>query len=260
MISSRTSNKTIQTYGKNGVLEIIGNPQETMLFLNDKPIQYSWYAEIGTTWRYHIARGLKKKAIPLSYNIEGSLKSEIKNEDDFRNVAKYFVNFLKYGTYEYGYYEMFKELNWIEIPEDEEYSNFDYYGGCLDISPTQNAINTKLVEEYKEQILKGVRPIIILIHVENSWMFHILDGHHKFCAYGRAKVKPHAIIITKIGNEYKSVESTIELAKKMNCTIKKYIDCMRDEKANLKYYKSQKIDLEKEFRRIKIDDNIESSS
>ncbi len=82
-------------------------------------------------------------------------------------------------------------------------------------------------------------------------MFYILDGHHKFCAYGKANIKPHAIIITKLGNKYKSIEETIELAKSMNCTNKKYIKWMKREKKNLSYYKDKKLDLEKTFKRIK---------
>ena len=242
--------RIIETYGKNGVLEIIGNPQETILYLRDKPIQYSWYAEVGSTWRYHIAQGLNKQAVKLNNRIEDLLKIEIENETDFIATTEYFNKFFKYGKYEYGYFEMFKDLNWIEIPEDENYKSFDYYGGSVAISPTQNSIDDELVKDYKEQILRGKRPVIVLLHVENSWMFYIIDGHHKFCAYGKANIAPHAIIITKLENKYKSTEETIELAKRMNCTNQEYLKWMKQEKKNLKYYKKKKLDLEKTFKRI----------
>ena len=64
----------IETFGKNGVLEIIGNPQETIVFLLDRPIQYSWYAEIGSTHRYHIAQGRSKQVLQLNNGIEDSIK------------------------------------------------------------------------------------------------------------------------------------------------------------------------------------------
>lgn len=118
----------------------------------------------------------------------------------------------------------------------------------LIITPTQNSIDNKRVEEYKEQILRGFRPVIILLHVENSWMFYILDGHHKFCAYGKANIKPHAIIITKKGNDYKTIEETIQLAKAMKCTKDEYINQMTSEKKNFKSYKGKKLDLEKTFK------------
>jgi len=38
--------RTVEVYGKNGVLEIKGNPQESTLYLKGKPIQFSWYAGI----------------------------------------------------------------------------------------------------------------------------------------------------------------------------------------------------------------------
>ena len=82
-------------------------------------------------------------------------------------------------------------------------------------------------------------------------MFYILDGHHKFCGYGKANVKPHALIITKLENKYKSTEETIHLAKNMNCTNEEYLNWMKQEKKNLRYYKNQKLDLEKTFKRIK---------
>jgi hypothetical protein len=243
--------KIIETYGKNGVLEIVGNPQETILYLKDRPIQYSWYAEVGSTWRYHIAQGLNKQVIEVNKTIENILKEGIKNEGEFLAITEYFTSFLKYGKYEFGSYEMNEDIGWVEIPKEEQYNSFDYYGGCFDITPTQNSIDNERVEKYKEQILRGSRPVIILLHVENSWMFYILDGHHKFCAYGKANIKPHAIIITKKGNDYMAVEETIQLARAMKCTKDEYVNWMKLEKKNLKTYKVKKLDLEKTFKLLK---------
>ncbi|WNJ18248.1 hypothetical protein [Pontibacter sp. G13] len=242
--------RRIQTYGKNGVLEIVGNPQETILYLKSRPIQYSWYAEVGSTWRFHIAQGLKKQVVRLYSRIEETLQRGIGNEGDFLAITEYFNQFLCYGTYEFGYYELCEDLTWVDVPESEEYESYDYYGGSVGISPTQNFIDDKIVENYKEQILRGSRPVLVLLHVENSWMFYILDGHHKFLAYRRAKVKPHAIIITKVGNEYRSISNTLELAGKMGCTKQGYLNWMSKEKKNLEYYKNQTLDLEVEFKRI----------
>lgn len=247
--------RIIETYGKNGVLEIIGNPQESILFLKDRPIQYSWFAEVGSTWRYHIAQGLNNQVVEINKGIEDLLKRGIENEGDFLEITEYFNQFLKYGKYEYGYYEMIKEMDWIEIPEDEEYKSFDYYGGCLDISPTQNSIRDDKVEEYKELILQGTRPVIVLLHVENSLMFYILDGHHKFCAYGKANIKPHAIIITKLENKYKSIEETTALANSMKCTNEEYLNWMKREKRSLNFYKRKKLNLEKIFNLIEKKEN-----
>ena len=242
--------RIIETDGKNGVIEIKGNPQETILYLQGKPIQYSWFCEIGSTWRYHIAQGLNNRAIEENIAIHKMLRRGIHNEGDFYAVTEYFNRFFIRGKYEYGYYELFEDINWVDIPEREEYESFDYYGGCFDLTPTQNSINKNLVQEYKDKILKGSRPVMVMLHVENSYMFFILDGHHKFLAYKEAKIKPHSIVITKLGNDYTSTEETIQLAKMMNCKNKEFINWMISEKNDLDRYKNQKLDLNKIFRRV----------
>ncbi len=238
---------TLTTNNNNGVLKIIGNPQETILYLKDKPIQYSWYAEIGTTQRYHIAQGLKKQAVYVNTQIENLLQKGIKTESVFLMVAAHFNSFLKPGTYHYGMYEMGKGLHWINIPKAPNYESFDYYGNTVGITPTQNRIDKNKVAEYEAAILKGARPVMVFIHVENSWMFFILDGHHKFQAYINAKVKPQAIIITKHGNDYFPIAETLALAQKMNCTNKEYLTWMEKEKKKLKKYKKQILDLDERF-------------
>ena len=247
--------RTIETYGKNGVIEIVGNPLETILYLKDKPIQYSWFAEVGSTWRYHLAQGLSKQSVTVNQDVQQLLKKGIANHEEFHKATEYFNQFLKYGNYEFGVFELFTGISWINIPQEEEYDSFDYYGGCFDISPTQNKIDPSLVEEYKESILQGSRPILILIHVENSHMFYILDGHHKFKAYKVANKPPFALIITKLGNVYKSLEYTLNLANQMNCKKDDYMKRMQESKNNLEYYENQKLNLEQVFRRIEKDDN-----
>jgi hypothetical protein len=240
----------IKTDGKRGVLEINGNPQEVILYLNDRPIQYSWYAEVGSTWRYHIAQGLNKQAIHVNQWIEGLLKRGIGNEGDFLAVAEYFNDFFKAGTYEYGYYALPQDAGWIDIPEEESYQHFDYYGGCLDISPTQNLVDDRKVKDYQQAIVQGARPIVILLHIKNSRMFFILDGHHKFCAYGKAGVKPSSIIITKQENDFKTIKQTADLALTMGCDNKEYLNWMKCQKSDLSNYKNQQFDLEKVFSKL----------
>jgi len=243
--------RVVEVYGKYGVLEIVGNPQETILYLKNKPIHYSCYAEVGSTWRYHIAQGLNDQIVRVNGRTENLLKRGIKNEGDFLAVTEYFNSFFKYGKYEYGCYEMHKDMHFTDTPKSNNYESFDFYGGMLELSPTQNFIDNTAVEEYKEKILRGVRPVIILLHLQNSWMFYILDGHHKFHAYKKANIAPYAIIITKLESKYKSIEETIQLAKKMNCKNEDYIYWMKREKKNLSHYNDEKLDLVKQFKLIK---------
>lgn len=247
--------RVVVTYGKNGVIKISGNHQESILYLRNKPIQYSWLAEIGSTWRYHIAQGLKKQSIQINSEIERILKAGIDIEGEFLGITEYFLQFLTYGIYEFGYFELFEDISWVDIPKEEIYESFDYYGGSLSISPTQNELNETLVDEYKEIILRGAKPAMVIIHVENSHMFYILDGHHKFKAYKKANKSPFAIVITKLGNEFKTETEGIKLAKSMNCTDKNYLKRLKDEKQNLDFYKNNKMNIDQIFRRINLDKN-----
>jgi len=245
--------RTLETYGKNGVIEIKGNPQETILYLRDKPIQYSWLAEVGSTWRYHIAQGLNNQIVKLHDGITDMLKRGISNEGEFLAITEFFIKFLKYGKYEFGHYKLFDDISWIEIPESEEYKSFDYYGGCFDIAPTQNSIDENLVEEYKEAILRGSRPTMVILHIKDSLKYFILDGHHKFKAYKKAKIDANSIIISKLGNDYKTFEETLNIAKQMKCKNKEYFKWMEKEKSNMKYYEGITVELENIFDEIKIE-------
>lgn len=240
-----------EIYGKNGILRISGNHQEAMLFLKNEPIHYSWFAEIGSTWRYHIAKGIEENAIKRNIEIDRIVNNGIKNEGDFLAVCEYYSNFLDYGIYEFGLYEMSTGMHMTHIPDDNDYTSFDYYGGGLDLTPTQNSFKEEIAEEYKTKILKGLKPSMILIHAGNSHMFFILDGHHKFIGYGKAKSAPCALIITKKGDEYKSIDYTIKLAKQMNCKKDSYFKWMKSEKENIDRYKSYNdLILEQAFKQM----------
>lgn len=246
--------RTIETYGKNGVIEITGNPLESILYLKDKPIQYSWFAEVGSTWRYHLAQGINNQSVVVNKEMQRILKRGIQNEGEFLAVTEYFNQFFKYGSYEYGLFELFTGIHWIDIPQNEEYDSFDYYGGSYELTPTQNKIDNTIVAEYAQSIFKGGRPTMILLHVENSRMFYILDGHHKFKAYNEANKPPYAVVITKLGNEYESFDFTAKLAKLMKCKKDKYLKRMKESKDNLQYYQNQKMQLDDCFRRVKQDE------
>lgn len=239
-----------EIYGKNGIIRISGNAQETMLFLKNEPIHYSWFAEIGSTWRYHIAKGIAEKDIQRNVEIDTIVNEGISNEEEFLAVCEYYSNFLNYGHYEFGQYELSTGIYMTYIPNAENYVSYDYYGGCEDFTPTQRYLNERIVENYKTQILRGSKPSMILIHVENSHMFFILDGHHKFIAYGKAQQIPNALIITKKGNEYKSIDYTTKLAKRMDCDNSNYFQRMKSEKLEIERYKAQKVNLE-EFWELK---------
>ena len=244
-----------EVYGTYGVLRIVGNPQESILFLKDKPIHYSWFAEIGSTWRYHIAQGLETKLVNNNKEVDRILKKGIESEWEFLFTCEYFSEFLTYGNYSFGLYELFTGIYMTTVPQSNSFVSYDYYGGMLDFTATQRNLDDSIVNDYYTQILKGGNPAMVLLHVENSPMFFVLDGHHKFLAYGKSKRPPIALIITKIGNEYKSIDYTKKIASTMKCEEKRYIERMEEEKNRISNYKSKTIKLEELFTLININEN-----
>lgn len=233
-----------EIYGKNGILRISGNAQEAMLFFKNEPIHYSWFAEIGSTWRYHIAKGINKNDLKKNEEIDRIVNNGISNQGEFLAVCEYYSNFLSYGNYEFGLYRLSKGIYMTSIPEAENYISYDYYGGSEEFTPTQKNFCAEITQNYKVGILKGSTPSMVVLHVENSRMFFILDGHHKFIGYGKANKAPYSLIITKKGNEFKSTSHTINLAMEMNCKKKNYIERMKSTKLNMEKYKIEKVVLE----------------
>ena len=240
---------SLDTYGKNGVLEIVGNPQESILYFKGKPIHYQWYAEVGTTWRYHIAQGLTRQAVQTNHRIRQILKEGIQHEGDFVEAATYFLDFLAYGTYSFGYYELPLDVH-MEMVSQASFESSDTYGGTIMVAATQYGMDSDTLANYKESILRGKRPTMVWLHVEGSWMFYMLDGHHKKIAYTQANIPSHVLIITKQGNVYKSVEEGLALAQKMDCNKVHYLDKVKEGKQDLDRYQKQALDLDEAFRRI----------
>lgn len=244
-----------EVFGTYGVLRIVGNPQESILFLKDKPIHYSWFAEIGSTWRYHIAQGLETKLVNNNKEVDRILKKGIENEWEFLFISEYFSDFLSHGNYSFGLYELFTGIYMTAVPQSNSFISYDYYGGMLDFTATQRNLDDNIVNDYYNEILKGGNPSMVLLHIENSSMFFVLDGHHKFMAYGKSKRPPKALIITKIGNEYKSIDYTKKLATTMNCDLKHYLERMEEEKSRISNYKNKTINLEELFTLINLIEN-----
>ena len=238
----------MESSGEQSVLRIVGNPRESVLYLQDVPIHYSWYAEVGSTWRYHLARGSEKQAIEIHRGMQEMMRRGIGNEGDFFAISEYFNSFLAAGDYECGYYQLGTGLGVIECPEATGCHAWDGYGGLMELAETQGHFDEELAHEYKEAILKGGRPVIVLLHVENSEMFFILDGHHKNAGYSLAGIAPFAVIITKLGKQELSLVEARSLAQEMECSRRDYLDTLeREKKRILKFGLKRKLRLDKVF-------------
>ncbi len=237
--------KRVNIQHDEGVLILQGNFKETVLYANQLPIQYTWFAEIGSTWRYHIARSLPPHTIKENKENQELVKRGIKSTGDFYEIVNYYKQFLGRGEYEFGYYKLHKYHAWINIPKGKTYQSFDYYGGCPDIIPTQNNINEELVNMYAEQIRNGLKPVLVVLHNEGSHIEFILDGHHKFLAYNKLKMEPYAVIITKLGETNINVAEALELLHRMNCSNPAFIEIIKEQKEDTPDY--LRMDLSKTY-------------
>ena len=172
-------------------------------------------------------------------------KHGAKTELQFNDIINYYSKFLKTGEYQFGLYDLHEHYEMIMLPEEEGYQSFDYYGGFPDIIPTQKTFNDKTVESYKELIQNNATPTMVIFHVIESAILFILDGHHKFLAYGQLRKKPRAIVITNLKTTTMTSEQAIKLAEKMNCEKENYHNSIKSEKKN--HYFDFKLDLEKTY-------------
>jgi len=240
--------KKIDISNKFGIIDIKGDNQESVLYLNGLPIQYTWYAEIGSTWRYHIAKGVNERSWAESSIASEMLKNGVATTTEFDALVDYYSQFLKTGQYEFGTYDLHEHYGLIHLPEGDNFQSFDYYGGCPDIIPTQCKYDDLIINEYKQSIKQGLRPTMVIFHVAKSHILFILDGHHKFLAYGQLKIKPRAIIISKLNSSTMSIEQSLKMASKLECNKENYLNWIKNEKKN-KYFDFQ-LDLEKDYEYI----------
>lgn len=240
--------KKVEISNKYGIIDIKGDNQESVLYLNSLPIQYTWFAEIGSTWRYHIAKGVNERSWAESNHSSEILKNGIESEKEFDHLVEYYSRFLKTGEYEFGVYDIHEYYDLIHIPEGEKFQSFDYYGGSPDLIPTQCKFEDQIINDYIQLIKTGIRPSIVIFHVAKSHILFILDGHHKFLAYGQLKMKPRALIISKLNSSTLSIEQSLKLAEKLECNKENYLNCIKNEKRD-KYF-NMKLDLEKVYKRL----------
>jgi hypothetical protein len=241
--------KKIEISNKFGIIDIKGDNQESVLYLNSLPIQYTWFAEIGSTWRYHIAKGVDIRSWAEANYSSEILRNGIDSETEFDHLVEYYSQFLKTGEYEFGVYDIHEYYDLIHIPEGDKFQSFDYYGGCPDLIPTQSKFEDQIINDYKQLIKEGVKPSMVIFHISNSHILFILDGHHKFLAYGQLKIKPRALIISKLNSSTISLDQSLKMAEKLECNKENYLNWIKNETRD-KYY-NMKLDLEKEYEQVK---------
>ena len=200
----------------NGTLEIKGGKYDSALFLNGDLIQFIFLREIGSTWRYQIAKGVKESDLISEQNFSNFVKYGFLTSKSLLSQFNFILSCLIVGKYELELTEIDSDTGMVEINENVDgYYSFDTYGGMTEIIETQSEFDEKVVDEYMELIKKGNEPILILLKVKDSENTFIIDGHHKFSAYGRLKKNAKCLMITKLDSKKINKEEGIEFIEKV---------------------------------------------
>ncbi len=225
----------IDIYEGKGKIKIKGNITDTYLYINGNPKIVSFFAEVGTVWRYLIGTSITEKIIDDNYLYEslvGTGKLDFNNS--LQNQFGHILNLLSNGKYELKLCEFPYKITYLGLNNEEKpYS--DTYGGLADILFTQKYFDLSVVEKYKSKIKKGERPICVLFKLQDSWTIFVIDGHHKLNAYKELKINPKALIISKIENRAVETNQGIEIMKKLGLNDEKFITTFKYE-SEKKYY------------------------
>jgi hypothetical protein len=222
----------ISIYNGRGIIHLKGGPSETILYVKKKPRIACFYAEIGTVWRYQIGEEIDENLLGENYQYEKIVKSgDIDDEESLSKQFSHITQLLTNGSYELHLCEFSWEIDILPaISKTDKSPYYDVYGGTAEVTATQKYLNEDVIGEYKERINNGLRPIIILIKIKDSWAIYVIDGHHKFQAYKESKVNPRALIISKLDNKEVDRKEGIKIMKELGMEQEDWIKTYEEEK------------------------------
>lgn len=180
-------------------IRLEGDKYDSVLYLNNVPIQFTWVREIGSTWRYQLAKNITENDLVEDRRFANFVKYGYLSHDSLGIQFDYLINKLASGEYLLEINYLPSELYLIVAQLDKEgYYQHDEYGGLVDLIQTQAYLDEAIVKEYISLIEKGVEPIMVILTCANSINKFILDGHHKFIAYMQLKKPVKTLTITKL--------------------------------------------------------------
>lgn len=106
----------IKIYNGKGKIKIKGNITDSYFYINSKPKVVSFFAEVGTVWRYLIGTSLTEKIIEENYQYEnlvsnGQLDLDVSLQNQFGHV----LNLLSNGQYELKFCEFPYNIKYLDL-------------------------------------------------------------------------------------------------------------------------------------------------
>lgn len=202
----------------NGPLEIKGDERDTAILLNGELMQFTYLREIGSTWRYQVARGIQEADLIAENRFRNFVKYGFLNHDALSIQFSDLLQLLAQGEYQIELTYTDKDIYSVEIDEEAQgYYSFDTYGGLVDVIETQSACEEAIVNSYIELIKTKHEPIVILLKTSKSHDTFLIDGHHKWYAYGRLKQKVKCLLITRLDSPEIDTKEALEYLKLGKC-------------------------------------------
>ena len=185
-----------------GCLEIKGDKFDSALFINNELIQFTFLREIGSTWRYQIAKSITKTDLISESSFSNFVKYGYLSPEPLSTQFKYILSCLIKGKYLIELTEIDTNIDLIELDKKEKgYLSFDTYGGLYYLIETQTGLNKNTINKYTELIQNDKQPIVILLKSENSENTFVIDGHHKLRAYKKLKKNIRCLLISKLDSK-----------------------------------------------------------
>lgn len=178
------------------MLRLQGNETDSMLSLKGAPIQMAWLREIGTTWRYAVAKTIGESDLVDDHKFRQFVKYGYLGPEPLSQQFQCILKFLHSGTYELSMASLPKDMDLVELKASKGgYGFFNGYGGIEDVIATQERFDQKTLDDYMKAIQGGLQPILVVLTSHSTKNKFILDGHHKYLAYCRLKKHPRALVI-----------------------------------------------------------------
>ena len=182
-----------------GPIDILGQKTDSSLLIDEVPYQFTFLREIGSTWRYQIAKSINELDLLEDRSFSNKMKYGFVEDGSLSDSFKYILDLLAPGEYELELTTIDHEIELLEIWDDNgSYNQTDTYGGMVEIIATQSYFDEQVINEYEGLINEGNAPVMVLFTADTIDDNYLIDGHHKFVAWSRLKKDARALQITRI--------------------------------------------------------------
>ena len=158
-----------------------------------------FHIDYPTTLRYYIGTEFEQNIIARNEEYEKMVNNgEINLSKPLTKQFEHILNLLNNSKYklELCFTYNVEISSPINLKSKIKFS--ENYGGGPTFVQTQLKVNKDTLKEYKKAIQGGIRPIAVLLQVENDSISYILDGHHKLLAYKELGIEPKILMVTKL--------------------------------------------------------------